>query len=74
MNKYQQLKFNIKRKEIYSFEDYDWLTGDPTSLIIFFNEKINSNPEDKKLVNYCLKRIEIEEKNEALEKISTLDS
>jgi len=69
MNKYQQLKFNIKREEIiekYSFEDYDWLTGDPRSLIIFFNEKIDSNPEDKKLINYCLKRIEIEKNNESL--------
>lgn len=67
MNKYQQLKFNIKREEIiekYSFENYDWLTGDPKSLIIFFQEKIDSNPEDKKLIKYCKKRIEIEEQKE----------
>lgn len=67
MNKYLQLKFNIKREEIiekYSFENYDWLKGNPRNLIIFFEEEINSNPKDKKLIKYCLERIEIEEKKE----------
>ncbi len=74
MNKYKQLKFNIKREqkannsmgfiEKYSFENYDWLKGNPRNLIVFFKQEINSNPKDKKLIKYCLKRIEIEERNE----------
>lgn len=67
MNRYEQLKFNIKRNEIiekYSFENYDWLKGNPRNLIIFFEQEINSNPEDKKLIKYCKKRIEIEKNNE----------
>lgn len=52
-------------KNKYNFENYDWLKGNPKNLIIFFKKVINLNPNNKKLIKYCKKRIEIEEKNEA---------
>ena len=66
----EQLSFNIEEKiDLWGFENFDWLKGNPENLKVYFTEAISrlekmiaENPQIKrykKLKADCVKRLNI---------------